>query len=311
MKKVKIKPTFRFFLITLLLLPFGISLQAQETVAVISHQYSPYQNADKSGFQNDLVREAFKAAGLNADISIVPPQRTIADFYNGKFAVCADGETLNDAKLNESLKVKKQVYWNVPIGLMYYKPNLKPEQVKALETARKPSEVDGTLKILSYGGYNPFNEAGYKSQVDIKSDSPEQTASMVRAGRYDLGFEVLGVTPYFVKKGNYGELKDWGFLSMWIYAPQYIAFNGTHPKGDFYDKKFNEGLSIIKKNGVYIAIYEKLYGKNNVPMSAISDPNKEIPKSDMKKVVEDSKFDMAKFLRQKRDAMGSIIEYVD
>ena len=50
-------------------------------------------------------------------------------------------------------------------------------------------------KILSYGGYNPYNDAGYKNTVDIRSDSPEQKATMIQGGRYDLGSEVLGVTP--------------------------------------------------------------------------------------------------------------------
>lgn len=89
-----------------------------EKVNVIGHQYSPYQNPDQSGFQNYLVREAFYAAGLIADISIVPPLRTIEDFYDCKFAVCADGETITDEAKNKELDVRRQVYWNVPVGLM-------------------------------------------------------------------------------------------------------------------------------------------------------------------------------------------------
>ncbi|MDY0361887.1 MAG: hypothetical protein RBR08_10570 [Desulforegulaceae bacterium] len=48
---------------------------AQEVVKVIGHQYSPYQNNDGTGFQNELVKEAYRHAGLDADISIVPPLR--------------------------------------------------------------------------------------------------------------------------------------------------------------------------------------------------------------------------------------------
>jgi hypothetical protein len=60
-----------------------------------------------------------------------------------------------------------------------------------------------------------------------------------------------------------------------------------------------------------IAINERLYGKENVSRSATSDPNKEIRKEDLAKIVDDTKFDTAKFLRQRRDTMGTIPEFVD
>nr|WP_319392253.1 hypothetical protein [uncultured Desulfobacter sp.] len=306
--------TVKTLLITVIFfsLFLGVALvQAQETVEVIGHQYSPYQNKDQSGFQNELVRETFKAAGLMADITIAPPLRTVNQFYTAKFAVCADGETLNDDEKNKALDVRKKTYWNVPIGLMYYKPNLTPAQISQLETVKSLSDIDPGLTILSYGGYNPFNDAGFKGKVFIKSNSPEQTMAMVKGGRNELGFEVLGVTPYFTKKDNPEELDNWAFLNYWLYFPQYIAFNGSHPKGAFYEEKFNQGLSTIKKNGVYVKIYERFYGKKNVPKSAIDDPDGEIRDEDQSKIVEDNQFDLAKFLRQVRDRSGFIVKFVD
>lgn len=283
-----------------------------EKVNVVGHQYSPYQNPDQSGFQNYLVREAFYAAGLIADISIIPPLRTIADFYDSKFAVCADGETITDEAKNKELDVRRQVYWNVPIGLMYYKPNLTEAEIKGLESATDFSQIDPNMAILSYGGYDPYTEGGFKGAVEVRSFSPQQTMRMVKGGRYKLGFEVLGVTPYFVvTEDDPDDLKNWGFVNVWVYVPQYMAFNGKDPKGIYYEKKFNEGLAAIKQNGAYMEIYEKLYGKNNVPMSAIHDPQGDIRKEDLSKLVDDDKFDMDKFLRQKRDATGTIVEFVD
>ena len=308
---MKIKKASTFILTFIILLSAGpLQVKASETVGVIGHEYSPYQNLDQSGFQNELVREAFKAVGLMANIKIVPPLRTIHLFYKSHFAVCADGETINDEVLNKELDVRKKTYWNVPIGLMYYKPNLTLTQITALETATKFSDIDPTFTILSYGGYNPFTDAGFKGKVFIASNSPQQTLKMVRGKRNELGFEVLGVTPYFITKNDPNDLKNWGFFNTWIYAPQYMAFNGKHPKGIYYEKKFNEGLSIIKNNGVYMDIYERLYGKNNVPRSAIDDPDHEIKEEFLSKLVDDDNFDMAKFLRQVRDETGFIIEFV-
>lgn len=299
-----------FLTFIMLLLAEPLQVRASETVEVTAHQYSPYQNLDQSGFQNELVREAFKAVGLIANIQIVPPLRTIHLFYSSRFAVCADGETINDEIQNKELDVIKKSYWNVPIGLMYYKPNLTSTQITALETATKFSDIDPTFTILSYGGYNPFTDAGFKGKVLIASNSPQQTLNMVRGKRNELGFEVLGVTPYFITKEEPQDLPNWGFLNVWIYIPQYMAFNGKHPKGIYYAKKFNEGLSIIKKNGVYIDIYERLYGKNNVPRSAIDDPDHEIKEEYLSKIVDNDNFDMAKFLRQIRDETGFIVKFV-
>ncbi len=283
-----------------------------EKVNVIGHQYSPYQNPDQSGFQNYLVREAFYAAGLIADISIVPPLRTIEDFYDCKFAVCADGETITDEVKNKELDVRRQVYWNVPIGLMYYKPNLTEAEIKALDAATDFSQIDPSMAILSYGGYDPYTEGGFKGAVEVRSFSPEQTMRMVKGGRYKLGFEVLGVTPYLVvTEGDPEDLKNWGFVNVWVYVPQYMAFKGKDPKGAYYEDKFNEGLTAIKQSGAYMEIYEKLYGRNNVPRSAIHDPQGDIREEDLSKLVDDDKFDMDKFLRQKRDGTGTIVEFVD
>jgi len=176
-----------------------------------------------------------------------------------------------------------------------------------LEKVKKYSDIDPTLTIKSYGGYNPYNDAGFQGSVDDKSNSSQQTMKMIKAGRNELGFEVLGVTPYFVAKDNPDDMKNWGFISAWIYVPQPMGFNGKNPKGLYYEKKFNEGLSIIRKNGVYINIYERLYGKNNIPKSAIYDPGHEIREEDLAKIVENADFDMAKFLRQIRDKKSGLI----
>lgn len=289
----------------------NIRCMADEIVMVNAHEYSPYQNPDQTGFQNELVKAAYKASGLSAEIDILPPNRTIRTFYVGGYAVCADGETLNDLKKNEQMEVTKVSYWNVPLGLMYYKPNLTREQLRNLQSAKDFSDIDPSFRILSYGGYNPFNEAGFRGRVVIKSESPQQTYKMVRAGRYELGFEVLGVTPYFVAETSPEDLENWGFLNFWLYIPQYMAFSGRHTKGAFYERKFREGLSVIKKNGKYLEIYERLYGKNNVPESAIDDPYNEVSPEDQSRIVRDSDFDMAKFLRQERDESGSIVRFVD
>ena len=311
MKVMKTNILFMSLLSLVILLSFGVLQgKANETVEIVFHQYSPYQNPNQSGFQNELVRESFKAVGMNTDLIIMSPLSTIAAFYRSVYFVCADGETINDEKKNKKLDVRKISYWNVPIGLMFYKPNLNREQVNALEKSKNFSDIDPKLTIMSYGGYNPFNEAGFKGNVYIKSNSPEQTMSAIKAGRYDLGFEVLGVTPYFVTKENPEALKEWGFVNTWLYVPQYMAFIGSHPKGIYYEKKFKEGLSIIKKNGVYINIYERLYGKNNIPKSAVDDPDHEIREDDLSKMVENSDFDLAKFLRQVRDDSGLITKFV-
>lgn len=308
---MKINTFSALFLTVVMLLSVGtLQVQANETVRIVGHQYSPYQNPDQSGFQNELVREAFKAVGLTTDIIIVPPVRTIRAFYESEFLVCADGETIDDEKKNKEFDVRRKRYWNVPIGLMFYRPNLTSVQISALEKVTKFADIDPAFTILSYGGYNPFNDAGFKGTVYIKSNSPQQTMKMVKGGRYELGFEVLGVTPYWIIKDNSQNLKDWGFLNIWIYVPQYMAFNGKDPKGIYYEEKFSEGLSIIKKNGVYIDIYERLYGKNNVPESAVDDPDHEIKKEDLTKIVNNADFDMAKFLRQIRDESGLIIKFV-
>lgn len=312
MKIIKTNMFFVLFLTGLMLLSSGaFQVRAGETVSVVGHQFSPYQNPDKSGFQNELVREAFKAAGLNADIRMIPPFRMIHAFYKSEYLVCADAETLNDEKKNRELDVRKKIYWNVPVGLTYYKPNLTPPQISALEKVGKFSDIDPTLTILSYGGYNPYNDAGFQGIVNIKSNSSQQTMEMLKAGRNDLGFEVLGVTPYFVTKDSPDDMKNWGFTDAWVYVPQPMGFNGRDPKGIRYEKKFGEGLSIIRKNGVYIDIYERLYGRNNIPESALYDPDHEIREEDMTKTVENSDFDMAKFLRQKRDKTGLITEFVE
>ncbi|MCW7753088.1 hypothetical protein OOT00_03700 [Desulfobotulus sp. H1] len=291
---------------------FVSAVCARETVRVVGHQYTPYQNQDQSGFQNDLVKAAFDAVGLQADIAITPPFRTIQDFYNCRYAVSADGETLEDEIKNRELDVRKHVYWNVPIGLMYYKPNLTEAERKALESVSDFSQINPEYSILSYGGYDPYTPEGFQGKVDSRSHSPEQTMMMIKGNRYKLGFEVLGVTPYTIMNSDDpADLKNWGFVNAWVFVPQYMAFKGKDPKGAYYEEKFLEGLRAIKANGVYLDIYEKLYGKNNVPSSAVDDPHGEIRKEDLGKLVKDAGFDMEKFLRQERDASGSIVRFVE
>jgi hypothetical protein len=194
---------------------------------------------------------------------------------------------------------------------MYYEPNLSYDEIKDLEKVRNFSQIDPSSTILSYGGYNTYSEAGFKGTVSSRSFSPQQTIKMIRAGRNDLGFEVLGVTPYFVKIDNPQDLSNWGFVDSWTFVPQYMAFNGSYSKGKYYEEKFKEGIETIKNNGVYLDIYEKFYGKNNVPKSAVAVYDNQEIKEFSSKIVDDDKFDMNKFLRQKRDNTGFIVEFVD
>lgn len=285
---------------------------AGESVSVNSLIFEPYQNADTSGFQNELVREAFSAAGLTANIKMRPPLRAVKEFYHSLDPVCADGETILDEEINKKLNIIKVAYWNAPIGLMYYKPNLTPEQIDSLNNIKSFADIDPALSILSLAGYfNIYINDGFKGSVLATANSTEQTMKMVKAGRNHLGFEVLGVTPYLVKQKFPQDINNWHFLNHWIFFPQEMAFNGKDPKGSYYAKKFSEGLSVIRKNGVYMSIYERYYGKHNIPKSAVHDPKHEISKADLAKTVDNDKFSIDTFLKQVRGSDGLITEFVD
>lgn len=52
--------------------------------------------------------------------------------------------------------------------------------------------------------------------------------------------------------------------------PSALIFGGKHARGDELHQAFNGGLQKIIRNGKYLAILEKYYGKNRVPADYVS-----------------------------------------
>jgi polar amino acid transport system substrate-binding protein len=236
--------------LTFSLLALSGALVSAQTVTIgAEDDWAPYSSkvgGDAKGFAVDVVREAFKAAGIDANFVAVPYVRCMAMAKSGEVAGCFD------AARNSELEADY---------LWHAKPLFKAKvNIYALAESK---ESNLTIKSLEGKAVGVTNSYEYGEQFDsnklIKKDAANQDElgfKKLMAGRfpYMVAYELPANAVFAKNKEFAGKFKPVGLVA----APDlYIAFSKKHPDGAKVVAKFNEGFESIVKSGKYKALEDR------------------------------------------------------
>jgi len=224
----------------------GLSYAADTVTLGAEDDWAPYSSkvgSEAQGFAVDIVREAFKAVGVEVKFSSVPYARCMAVTKSGELAGCFDAAR-NSALENDYLWHAKPLF-NAKINI-YATADSKES---GLTTKSLEGKAVGVTNGYEYGDE-------FDTNTKIKRDVANQDELGFRkllANRmpYMVAYEKVANAVFTKHKEFEGKFKAVGMTAN---PALYIAFSKKNPDGAKYVEKFNQGFDLIVKNGKYKAI---------------------------------------------------------
>lgn len=213
--------------------------------------YSP--GLAKDGMAGEIVHALLAESGMKGRIHYFPLKRLLTDLRNNHL-----GDPDNFAGQKFSAIVPVALYRT---AFFYYRPRhpkgmqyRKPEDLNGY----KIGMIRGTLENRSYFDNNAIKVS--------EADSVQTLFRQLKEGRIDL-CGVIRETGLHTVKQMYPAEAD-NFVPLEIpksTGPITIMIDADYPDGSAVGAKIDEALKRIIKNGKYLQILEKYYGKGKVP----------------------------------------------
>ncbi|MBV8657307.1 MAG: transporter substrate-binding domain-containing protein [Burkholderiales bacterium] len=211
------------------------------------YPYSGKVNGQAKGFAEDLITEAYKAAGVEVKFESVPYARCMEETKGGKLLGCFD------AARNSLLE--PNYLWHA-----------KPMYTARINIYALSNSTESNLKVKDLEGKDVAvtNDYEYGDEFDkntkIKrsvSNQDEQGFRKLIAGRVKYMVAYEKVTNYLIEKNKAEFQGKFKAVGMTAEPGLFIAFSKTFPNAQQLVDKFNTGLDAIMKNGRYKAIEAK------------------------------------------------------
>lgn len=228
------------------MLSAGLSFGADTVTIGAEDDWAPYSSkvgTEAQGFAVDIVREAFKAAGVEVKFSVVPYARCMSVTKEGALAGCFD------AARNSTLEA--DYLWHAK-PLFNAKINIYAT-ADSKESGLTTKSLEGkTVAVTNGYEYGDEFDTNTKIKRDV-ANQDEQGFKKLMANRvpYMVAYEKVANAVFAKNKEFTAKFKAVGITAD---PGLYIAFSKRHPDGAKYLEKFNQGFDTIVKNGKYKAI---------------------------------------------------------
>lgn len=234
----------RAFLLSTLWFVFAGSIAAEPLEVLAEDEAAPWSLRDGSGFANEVVRAAFKAASIDAVLHVMPYARCKKKTLNGEAAACFSMSWMPEFE-------GKIIFSDKPLFICY------ADYFYRLDSpikSRSESEIVERLRVGTVVGYEyppslyQLRNRGLVELEDARSE--ELNLKKLALGRVDVALV------------NYNEIKSPEFLMAQAgvsgkiaiafrcgVLSSFIGFSAKHPRGAWAREKFNEGFEIIESDG--------------------------------------------------------------
>ena len=228
-----------FFIILFLFSSVPVSF-AETIILGAENDWAPYSNHDGTGMANEIVLAAYKAVGIDVKFQVCP--------YNRLLKMVRNGEILGAFNVpRERSNEKKYIFGRTPLftALSAYYYNVE----KPLSATQKEELINGEKVgvVFDYGYGEFFSNNNRVTKIKVRSDL--LNLRKLAKCRIDTTILYDKTAQKLIKEnGLTGKiLKTFDSET----AEIYVAFSKVFPKGQYYAEKFDEGLAIIKANGIY------------------------------------------------------------
>lgn len=208
--------------------------------------YPPFSNKQKNGLSHQVIQAAYNAVGIDVDFIAMPFARIVKMLDNNK-ALGGFNVIKTSQDKNKYLFSKFPIY---TVKTYFYYLKSKPLQVSKLSDLNDPSLIVGEVRGFMYEKeYLDLTFSRYQVGTE------EQLVALLTLGRIDAAYITREVELYYRRKLNIDDDKIDFLPDIGVYqVPLHLAFNKKHPDAQQNAQAFNDGMAIIKSNGVYSEI---------------------------------------------------------
>ena len=238
----------------------------EKPVEITSFYYPPYMGKStisENGLLFDLVKAAFKSVDIPIIPNLIPVKRGIYQVkINESVAYIGILDTF-DKNTIKNLEVYPLVKINF---LMFY---LKEKFPYGINYAKYSYLEPYTFAVLA-GGITDVVAKSNKLKVEPVYNF-SSIFEKVKSKRTDIGIAVDLSIDLWIKDLYKGQeyLFSKNIQKPFVSKNSAIIFNKKNPNYKFYKGKFEIGLSKIVKNGEFLKIMEKYYGKGKVTKESL------------------------------------------
>lgn len=230
--------------ILILILFCTLSIQAGDVITLaVEDGWEPYANADGTGMSNKLVIAAYRAVGIEVHLVVRPYARLLDEVKAGKW-IGGFNVALEDSTRGQFTFGKEMLFL---AKADYYMNTTRPLAAKSAEQLINGERI-GVIYGYEYGGQFFKNSRIVKEWVTRHDHNIQK----LLAGRIDAAI-------FFEKTANLllkDQISSGRIKRAFPSEPSriYVAFSKKHPGVQYYLQKLDEGLRLIKANGVYAKI---------------------------------------------------------
>ena len=239
-------------LLTSLLLAASVTLaQAEDRVAVATLLWEPYitTNLPTGGPATEIVTRAFKAGGLEADVTHMPWKNAItqtqAGVYHAIYPAYFSLERMAKYLISEPFLCSPVVLVARAGSTITYTglKSLKPYRIGV---------------VAGYANAEAFDDADYLNKTVTKSDF--DSLQRLKQGELDLVTldKLVAISLIRNHADAFGSMEEYRFLSPPLgNRDMYVMFPKTLSESEVRLKAFNKGLKLLKADGEVEKIIQK------------------------------------------------------
>lgn len=228
-------------------LAFCASLGAQALVLGAEDAAGPWGGADGSGCGNDIVKAAYRAVGIPAELKILPYARAKELVLKGSLVGCFAMGPSPDLK-GEVIFSREPLY--SPVSTFVRRRD-RHQAVHALEDVPVGNTV-GT--VIDYEYPESMLRLFDRGVRNAPNSSESANLEMLSAGRLDLvvlQVDELKSLDFLLQEAK---AKDVVVAFSLEKAGSYVGFSRRHPRGRWAKDQFDRGFALIKADGTLAGI---------------------------------------------------------
>lgn len=218
---------------------------AQPIVLGAEDGAGPWGQADGRGCGNDLVRAAFKAAGVELRLSILPYVRAKEEALKGNIAGCF-GMSWYEAFAGKIVFSRLPLY---VVSVAVFRNKTAPLRAGRASELAGPL-VLGTVRDYEYPAW--VEELAAKGIRFEAGNSEAQNLKKLAAGRLDAVLAMvdeLKSPDYLLRQAGVAGSVELAFVAEG--QPTFVGFSLLNPQGLAAKAAFDKGMELIVKDGSY------------------------------------------------------------
>lgn len=232
-----------------------LTIASEDITIAAEDSAGPWGDKNGNGAGNEIVIEAFKAVNINAKLQIVPYGRAKHLVLAGKAVACFSMSW--EPALKDKIIFSSEPLYTVFATL--FKNSQNKTLIDSINQIPSKSTI-GTVLGYEY----PENFNALKNRNVSFDEARDELTNIKKLARNRVDYIILMLdelkTLEYLISDNVIE-KEIAKALVISKQGSYVGFSMLHPAGQKTKEKFDKGLSIIKKNGVYKSIIDKWKNK--------------------------------------------------